>query len=149
MRDEIDFLASIKTVWCNNLPGAGHELVNTGYLRHMCWVSKSWWFGLGSVVFRGWLGNFRIIIFSNPIETVWCENLPGAVHELVSIGHLDHLCWFLKYWWDRLGRVGLGLWLVDFRNYTFINIITADKSFPLDEVTILVRWCKGHKESRK
>ena len=86
------FSRNDKTFWCDNLTGELHELVAIGNLDHLCWVSHSWYFGLGSVVFGGWLGDFRNFIFSKAIETVLCKNMPILGHDLVVIGHLDNLC---------------------------------------------------------
>ena len=43
-QDAIDFLSRIETFWCDNLPGAEHELVAMGHIDHLCWVSKLLWF---------------------------------------------------------------------------------------------------------
>ena len=89
------------------MPGLGHESVATGYLDHMCRVSKSLCFGLGNVFFGGWLGN----------------NLPGLGHELVSTSHLDRQCRFLKAWSFGLRNVVFVGWLGDHQNFIFINTI--------------------------
>ena len=50
-----NFLTSIKTGWCDNLPGTGHELANTGvghklvetfHIDNLCWFLKPWYFVL-------------------------------------------------------------------------------------------------------
>ena len=107
MQDTNDILARTKNCCRKNLPGSGHELVETGYLDHICWVSKSWCFGFENVVLGGWLGN----------------NLPGLGHELVSNGYLDHLCRVLKSWCFGLGNIGFGGWLGNYQNFIFRNAI--------------------------
>ena len=116
-KDAIDCPATTYTYFCENLPGAGHELVETGHLYYLYLVSKTWWVGL------------------------------------------DHLYWFLKTWWVGLGRIGLGCWLCDFRKSIFFKIIAADNKVPLDGVVrsrhclilhwklLNLKWCawrKGH-----
>ena len=51
--------------------------------------SMSFCFGLGSVIFGGWLGDFRNVIFSNAINIVWCNNILGTLHELLGMSHLS------------------------------------------------------------
>ena len=59
------FSNAIKTVWCDNLPAAGYELVKISLLDHLCWVSKNRWVGHGRIGFRWWLVNVRKYIFFN------------------------------------------------------------------------------------
>ena len=122
-QDAIDSPDSIETFWWNNMPGPGHESVETGHLGHIFRVSYLWFFVLRSVVLGDWLGDYRNVIFSNSIVIVWCNNLPGEESKLVAMIHLDNMCWVLKNWWVRLPRLGFGCWLGYFRKSTISNII--------------------------
>ena len=106
LQDVIDFPTRIKTYCHKNLPVPGLELVEIGYCDHLCWVSKSWWFGFG-IFFGGWLGN----------------NLIGSGHELVASGYLDHMCRFSKSW--CFGPVNVVFWglLGYYWNFIFRNAI--------------------------
>ena len=101
--------ARIEIFWFGHMTGVGHELVATGHFDHLCWVSRYSYLGLGSVVFGGWIGDYRNFIFRNAIKTVWRDSMPGVGHPLVEIGYLDHLCWvrifiswIWKYWFWML-----------------------------------------------
>ena len=105
----IDFPARIEIFWFGHMTSVGHELIATGHFDHLCWVSRYSYLGLGSVVFGGWIGDYRNFIFRNAIKTVWRDSMPGVGHQLVEIGYLDHLCWvrifiswIWKYWFWML-----------------------------------------------
>ena len=107
------------------------------------------------MIFRTWKYYFWILtwwlfkfISRKPINNVWCDNIQGERHEFLEIDHLHHLCWVLKYLWDGIVRVCFGCWLGNFRDFIFFNIITADRMFPIDRFTIMVRLCKYHKGIR-
>ena len=96
------FINTIKTFWCNNMPGSGQESVENSYLFHLCRILKAWRFGLGNVqllatsyldhmgwvsnlwclglvnaVFEGWLGDYQKFILSNTVETSCCKFFQG------------------------------------------------------------------------
>ena len=102
-----------------------------GHLDHIFWVSYLLCFGIGGVVFGGWQGDFQDVVFSNAIKIVWCKNMPGARHELVSMVHLDHMCLVHETWWVGLGRLNFGCWLDDWRKYVIFNIIVWGLNFIL------------------
>ena len=81
-QDMINYPSSIRTLWCDNLPEAGLEFAATGHLDHLCRFSKSWCFGLGSVVFGGWMGGFQKTIFVNCITPVQLEYISQDVNLL-------------------------------------------------------------------
>ena len=138
-RDVSDLVFFVFGGWMgNNLPGSGHDLVATGYLDHLCQVSKAWHFGLGNVVFGGWLGDCLNVIFGNAIKTWCCNNMPGSSHELVEIGHRDQLCWVLKTWWVILGRLGFGCWPGDFQNSVIFNVIVRGINLILMEYMVII-----------
>ena len=122
---------------CDWLTGQDWDLPMWKYYRGRTWIGVNWspWssvLGFEVLIFCNWGCNFcRLtwwfskLIFSNAINTIWCDNIIGVVHELVDIGHLDYFCWVFKYWWVVLGRVGFGCWLGDCWKSIFFNIITS------------------------
>ena len=104
-QDANDCSTRTETCCHKNMLGLGQKLLETGYLDHLCLVSKLCCFGLGNVVFRGWLGN----------------NMPGSGHELTETGYLDHLCRVSKSWCFGLVNVVFGGWLGDCQNVIFGN----------------------------
>ena len=61
------FSNTIKIVWCVNLTGVGHELVDIGCLGHLCLFSKYWRVRLVRVGFGCLLGDFLDSTFFNII----------------------------------------------------------------------------------
>ena len=114
----------LRKMWFIGQPGSRLSDVKIFQGHHMIWwkmVILIICVGFEVLIFRTWECNiwrltwwFCKSIFSNAINNFWCDNLIGTVHALVPIGHLDHMCWFSKYWWVVLGRVGFGCWLGDF-----------------------------------
>ena len=105
LQDENDDLARTETLFRNNMPGSGHELVATAYLYHICRILKAWRFRPVNAVFGGWLGDCQNFIFSNTIETFCRNNLTCLGRESVETAYLDYLCRILKAWHFGLGNV--------------------------------------------
>ena len=120
----------------NNLPGSGNEFVASVYLDHMCWVSKVWCFRLGNAVFGGWMVDCWNVIFSNATKTSCNNNPQGSGNKLVEMGHLDQLCWFLKTWCARIGRLGFRCWLGDFWKSVIFKIIVLGGNVILMEYMV-------------
>ena len=87
------------------------------------------------------------VIFSNAIETCCHNNLTGLGHELVEIVQVDKLCWVLKTWWVRLGRIGFGYWLGDLPNSTIFNIIFQGGNSILMEYMVNISMSFSHIEA--
>ena len=97
VQDVIYFPYSINNWCCENLLGVGCELVATGHIDHMCWiskawsvgiyhmcwVSKTWWVGLVRLGFRCWLGDLIKTIFFNIIDADNMVPLDGVTRYIL------------------------------------------------------------------
>ena len=61
---------------------------------------------------------------------------------------LSYLCLVSKYLLVGLGWISFEFLLDDFRKSILFNIIPDHNMFPLDGYTILIRWCKYHKDNK-
>ena len=99
----------------------------------------SWWQVDTLIVFVGFLSRdvldlgvlffgvewvvFEILSSATPSRLSNAKICQGSRHELLAMGHLDHMCWVSKIWWFRFGSLGFGCWLGDFWKSVIFNII--------------------------